>query len=215
MPCLVANCAVVSSPRRASRATFALNCAEYRFRLLVIQVRPSQEQTELNLLSKFWGPAQITRYCVPGFDAAHAHKLRQNLSFCSDMHPFPGGRRSFVSIDPIEATPGWLRSSLIAGTPSSAKVSGLDRLVTIRLAATHCLGGSFLPVDGMPSQILGRRSRSRPAAAKRAANGGGLEGDRRPRNNAMTIGRPQNAGQYPSRQFPISTAQDIFGSPAE
>src|SRR3954469_16734384 len=33
--------------------------------------------------------------------------------------------------------------SLIAGTPSSAKVSGLDRLVTIRLAATHCLGGSF------------------------------------------------------------------------
>jgi hypothetical protein len=35
---------------------------------------------------------------------------------------------------------------------------------------------------------LGRRSRSRPAAAKRAANGGGLEGDRRPRNNALTIG---------------------------
>jgi hypothetical protein len=108
-----------------------------------------------------------------------------------------------------------LRRSLIAGTPSSAKVSGLDCLVTIRLAAIHCLGGSFLPVDGMPSQVLGRRSRSRPTAAKRAANGGGLEGDRRPRNNAMAIGRPQNAGQYPSRQFPISTAQDIFGSPAE
>src|SRR4051812_25300635 len=34
MPCLVTNCAVVSSPRSASSATFALNSAEYRFRLL-------------------------------------------------------------------------------------------------------------------------------------------------------------------------------------
>src|SRR3954470_5575602 len=87
---------------------------------------------------------------------------------------------------------GFFRSLLIAGTPSSAKISGLDLLVPIRLAAIHCLGGSFLPVDGMPSRILGRRSRSRPAAAKRAANDGGLEGDRWPRNNALTIGRPQN-----------------------
>jgi hypothetical protein len=115
---------------------------------------------------------------------------------------------------PIEASPA-LRRSLIAGTPSSAKVSGLDLLVTIRLAATHCLGGSFLPVDGMPSRILGRRSRSRPAAAKRAANGGGLEGDHRPRNNALTIGRPQNVGQCPSRQVPTSTHQGISGSPTQ
>src|SRR4051794_33943028 len=56
MPCLLASCAAVSSPRSASRATFALKSAEYRFRLPVIQVRPSQEQTELNLLSEFPGP---------------------------------------------------------------------------------------------------------------------------------------------------------------
>ena len=37
MPCFVANCAVVSSPRSASSATFALNSAEYRFRLPVIR----------------------------------------------------------------------------------------------------------------------------------------------------------------------------------
>src|SRR3954469_3016457 len=58
MPCLVANCAVVSSPRSASSATFALKSAEYRFRLLAILVRPSQEQTELNPLSEFAGPPQ-------------------------------------------------------------------------------------------------------------------------------------------------------------
>src|SRR3954449_8637596 len=59
MPCFVANCAVVSSPRSASSATFALNSTEYRCRLLVIQVRPSQEQTELKPLSKFAGPPQV------------------------------------------------------------------------------------------------------------------------------------------------------------
>lgn len=36
MPCLAANCTVVSSPRNASSATFALNSAEYRVRLPVI-----------------------------------------------------------------------------------------------------------------------------------------------------------------------------------
>src|SRR3954469_14173340 len=56
MPCFVANWAVASSPRSASSATFALNSAEYRFRLLVIQVRPSQEQTELKPLSEFAVP---------------------------------------------------------------------------------------------------------------------------------------------------------------
>src|SRR3954453_12604541 len=56
MPCFVANCAVVSSPRSASSATFALNSTEYRCRLLVIQVRPSQERTELKPLSKFAVP---------------------------------------------------------------------------------------------------------------------------------------------------------------
>ena len=69
-----------------------------------------------------------------------------------------------------------LRSSLIAGPLSSAKISGLDLLVIIRLAAIHCLGGSFLPVDGMPSRILvgdrgqGPQPRSGPptAAALRA-----------------------------------------------
>src|SRR4051794_7690377 len=58
MPCLVANWAVVSSPRSASSATFALKSAEYRFRLLVIQVRPSQERTELKPLSEFAVPPQ-------------------------------------------------------------------------------------------------------------------------------------------------------------
>jgi hypothetical protein len=55
-PCLVANCAVVSSPRSASRATFALKSTEYRFRLPVIQVRRAHEQTELKPLSGFRGP---------------------------------------------------------------------------------------------------------------------------------------------------------------
>ena len=59
MLCLLASCAAVSSPRSASRATFALKSAEYRFRLPVIQVHPSQEQTELNLLSDFPGPPHI------------------------------------------------------------------------------------------------------------------------------------------------------------
>src|ERR1700758_1605071 len=60
MPCLVANCAVVNSPRSASNATFALKSAEYRFRLLVIQVRLSQKRTELNHLSEFRGPAHTS-----------------------------------------------------------------------------------------------------------------------------------------------------------
>ena len=76
---------------------------------------------------------------------------------------------------------GSVMRSLIAGTPSSAKVSGLDLLVTIRLAAIHCLGGSFLPVDGMPSRILtsdrgqGPQPRSGPptAAALRVTAGQG------------------------------------------
>ena len=42
MPCLAASCSVVSSPRSASSATFALNSALYRFRLPVIRVRPSR-----------------------------------------------------------------------------------------------------------------------------------------------------------------------------
>src|SRR4051812_6973678 len=58
MPCFVANWAVVSSPRSASSATFALNSAEYRCRLLVIQIRPSQERTELKPLSEFVVPPQ-------------------------------------------------------------------------------------------------------------------------------------------------------------
>src|SRR3954451_14672466 len=56
MPCLAASCAVVSSPRSASKATFALNSAEYRFRLPVIRVRPSRRRTELNHLSEVRGP---------------------------------------------------------------------------------------------------------------------------------------------------------------
>src|SRR3954466_15747793 len=63
MPCLVANCAVVSLPRSASSATFALNSAEYRFLLLVIQVRPSQERTELKPLSEFAAHLTDQRRC--------------------------------------------------------------------------------------------------------------------------------------------------------
>ena len=57
--CLFASCAVGSSPRYGSSATFALKSAEYRFRLPVIQVRRSQEKTELKPLSEFVGPPQI------------------------------------------------------------------------------------------------------------------------------------------------------------
>jgi len=35
-----------------------LNSTEYRFRLLVIQIRPSQERTELKPLPKFVVPPQ-------------------------------------------------------------------------------------------------------------------------------------------------------------
>src|SRR5215212_6578986 len=58
MPCLAASCAAVSSPRSASRATFALKSAEYRVRLPVIRVCPSHRQTELNRLSEIRGPPQ-------------------------------------------------------------------------------------------------------------------------------------------------------------
>src|SRR3954465_1464569 len=58
MPCLAASCAVVSSPRSASKATFALTSAEYRVRLPVIRVRPSRRRTELNRLSEIRGPSQ-------------------------------------------------------------------------------------------------------------------------------------------------------------
>src|ERR671939_37663 len=56
MPCLAASCAVVSSPRNASSATFALNSAEYRVRLPVIRVHPSHRRTELTHLSEIRGP---------------------------------------------------------------------------------------------------------------------------------------------------------------
>src|SRR3954449_1111493 len=59
MQCLVANCAVVSSPRSASSATFALNSAEYRVRLPVIRVRPSRRRTELTRLPEIRGPPQV------------------------------------------------------------------------------------------------------------------------------------------------------------
>src|ERR1700710_317539 len=85
----------------------------------------------------------------------------------------------------------------------------------MRLAAIPCLGGSFLPVYGTPSRILSRRSRSRPAAAKRAANGGGLEGDRRLRNNAVAIRRP-----IQHRTASVTSSSDVYtsnhlGSPIE
>src|ERR1700712_2012665 len=61
MPCLAASCAVVSSPRSASKATFALKSAEYRVRLPVIRVRPSRRRTELTYLSEIRGPPQRTK----------------------------------------------------------------------------------------------------------------------------------------------------------
>src|SRR3954453_22333781 len=79
MPCFVANCAVVSSPRSASSATFALNSTEYRCRLLVIQVRPSQERTELKPLSKFAVPPHNEAAAVKpaGRQAARIERLQQ------------------------------------------------------------------------------------------------------------------------------------------
>src|ERR1700742_1970003 len=56
MPCFAANCAVDSSPRRASRATFALKSAEYRFRLPVIGSVLTKGRTKLNHLSEVRGP---------------------------------------------------------------------------------------------------------------------------------------------------------------
>src|SRR6476469_3598179 len=58
MPCLAASCAVVSSPRSASKATFDLKSAEYRVRLPVIRVHPSRRRTELNHLPEIPGPPQ-------------------------------------------------------------------------------------------------------------------------------------------------------------
>jgi hypothetical protein len=48
--------AVVSSSRSASRATLALNSAEYRFRLSVIGSVLLRGRTELNQLSEIRGP---------------------------------------------------------------------------------------------------------------------------------------------------------------
>src|ERR1700712_4317108 len=59
MPCFVANCAVVSSPRSASKATFALKSAEYRFRLPTIGSVLTKGRTKLNPLSEFRGPPQF------------------------------------------------------------------------------------------------------------------------------------------------------------
>src|ERR1700757_4098049 len=81
MPCFVANCAVVNSPRSASSATFALKSAEYRFRLLVIQVRLSQKRTELSLLSEFRGPPQVGRLLRRlGFSLQANAKTREGTS---------------------------------------------------------------------------------------------------------------------------------------
>ena len=57
-PCFVANCAVVSSPGNASRATFALNSAAYLFRLPVIRSVLQPGQTKLKRPSDFPGPPQ-------------------------------------------------------------------------------------------------------------------------------------------------------------
>jgi hypothetical protein len=51
MPSSAASCAAVSSPSRASSATFALKSAVYRFRLPVVRVRPSLRRIKLNRLS--------------------------------------------------------------------------------------------------------------------------------------------------------------------
>src|SRR3954454_17834770 len=83
MPCFVANCAVVSLPHNASSATFALKSAEYRFRLLVIQVRPSQEQTELKPLSEIRVPPHHGsghRHWVSGGEIPEAPQGRDALT---------------------------------------------------------------------------------------------------------------------------------------
>src|ERR1700753_3580865 len=58
MPYFVANCAVVSSPRSASKASFALKSAEYRFRLPVIAFVLIQGRTKLTHLPDIRRPPQ-------------------------------------------------------------------------------------------------------------------------------------------------------------
>src|SRR4051794_7391065 len=66
MPCFVANCAVVSSPRSASNATFALKSAEYRFRLPTIGSVLIKGRTKLKHLSEIRGPPQYDDGGVSG-----------------------------------------------------------------------------------------------------------------------------------------------------
>src|SRR6516162_5748677 len=83
MPCFAVNWPTVSSPLIASSATFALNSAEYLFRLPVIgSVLPSG-QTKLNHLSSFRGPphCDTQRRCMElGFEG------HPNYPHCQPMN---------------------------------------------------------------------------------------------------------------------------------
>src|SRR6476620_1305057 len=85
MPCLAASCAVVSSPRSASKATFDLKSAEYRVRLPVIRVRPSRRRTELNHLSEIRGPPQSSARAVrwPWWALVHGYAKSSKLQSIS------------------------------------------------------------------------------------------------------------------------------------
>src|SRR6201986_3329596 len=130
MPCFVANCAVVSSPRSASSATFALKSAEYRFRLLVIQVRLSQKRTELNLLSEFRGPPHNDGSRPEAFNASEigalAHLYRGELY------------RSTVWRTRLDATTNWAVVSTglaLSMTFASANASPLPLVLVGLLGA--------------------------------------------------------------------------------
>src|SRR3954454_9085769 len=77
MPCFVANCAVVSSPRSASKATFALKSAEYRFRLPTIGFVLTKGRTKLKHLSEIGGPPQSSASCTGGSTGTSHAPLRQ------------------------------------------------------------------------------------------------------------------------------------------
>lgn len=93
MPCFVASCAVVSSPRSASSATRALNSAEYRVRLPVIGSVLFSGRTKLNDLSEIRGPPQL-----------HAREQHEALVAARARVDTKQGRQLYAQRQGVEGT---------------------------------------------------------------------------------------------------------------
>ena len=162
MPCFVASCAVVSSPRSASRATFALNSAAYRFRLPVIGSVLLKGEPSLDTCPIFRGHLRIRH--LAGVDlAAGACSTRSIAAGLAALGVEYGALGSRQMMRP-RPRPTWLRFWAVYLRSQGLKAKGAHRRWTTkvflavlrhnRIEAPWLTDG---PIDGERFRSISRR----------------------------------------------------------